>query len=83
MSLDESLPPEALNLARLCLGWVVTLSATAFFESKLTSPSNVLAFCTVNVGLMIHHLNLRYYLGWTTLERMQELENVTLSDRHI
>ena len=61
MSFDPMLPPQELDLVRLCLGLMLTLSATAFFESKLASPSNILAFTTINVGLILHQIEIRYY----------------------
>ena len=59
LTLDRSLPAEPVNLARLCLGLVVVLTSTAFFESKLSSPSKILSFTAINVGIILHHLQLR------------------------
>ena len=58
-SLDRSLPPEPVNLARLCLGLLIVVVSTAFFESKLSSPSNILSFTAINVGIILHHLEVR------------------------
>lgn len=58
ISLDSKRSLADQELARLLLGWTIALVSGAFFESKLASPSNILAFITVNVGILVYHLEL-------------------------
>ena len=59
LSFFSALKGHDRELARLMLGWSVTLIMGGFFESKLTSPSNILAFCIVQIGIILTHLEQR------------------------
>ena len=45
--------PEVNDLGFLFLGWTIALVSSAFFESKLSSPSNIQIFTAVLVSILI------------------------------
>ena len=56
LSKNKAIPKEASDMGRLLLCWVVVLIATSFFESKLTTPSNIMPFTLVIVSVLSYRL---------------------------
>ena len=47
---------ETRQMSRLLFSWMIVLFLVSFFESKLSSPSNIMTFTMVLVGVMTHRL---------------------------
>lgn len=56
LSFFSAINSKDRELARLMLGWTIAMILGGFFESKLSSPSNILTFCIVQVGLILMHI---------------------------
>lgn len=54
----KHLDDEIRQYSRLLFSWMIVLFLTSFFESKLASPSNIMAFTMVLIGVMTHRLEL-------------------------
>ncbi len=55
---SKTLDEESLQMSRLLFSWMIVLFLTSFFESKLASPSNIMAFTMVLIGVMTHRLEM-------------------------
>ncbi|MDB2318418.1 O-antigen ligase family protein [bacterium] len=58
LSQSKTLDDEAQQISRLLFSWMIVLFLTSFFESKLASPSNIMAFTMVLIGVMTHRLEI-------------------------
>ncbi|MDA7875282.1 O-antigen ligase family protein [bacterium] len=55
---SKTLDKECLQISRLLFAWMIVLFLVSFFESKLTSPSNIMAFTMVLIGVMTYRLEI-------------------------